>query len=202
MRIAAIDPGISGAVALVDTTTSEALVADLPTIALGKRNTINPYSLASVLREWAPNLLVIEHVATRPGQGVSSSGNFMYGAGVLFGVAGALGLEVDFVPPATWKRGLNLLGTSKEASRSLALRLFPALQSELKRKKDSDRAEALLIAHHYAVKVAGHVASARPLLRVVASAEPLPSTPSPSRLVARRDSSTPVIRRAGFRTRR
>lgn len=200
MQIAAIDPGISGAVAFVNKATRQTSVHDLPVLTLGKRRTVDPYALGDLLSVHQPAIVVIEHVATRPGQGISSSGNFMYGAGVLFGVCGALGIETDFIPPAVWKRGLNLLGTSKEASRSLAIRLFPEMSASLKRKKDSDRAEALLIGHHYVLKLGGYEVSSRPRRKAIASVGPLPNTPSPSLRVARRDNSILVSRREDFQT--
>jgi crossover junction endodeoxyribonuclease RuvC len=131
----------------------------MPIMEIGKRKTPNPYALDELLEELRPEVVGIEWVVPmsqhrgRNGvvhaTGIASTGNFLYGAGVLFGVAGARGHQVEFVTPAQWKRHFNLLGKSKEASRSLALRLFPRLATYLKRKKDADRAEALLMAKWY-----------------------------------------------------
>lgn len=166
MKVASIDPGVTGAVALVNSASKEVEVFDLPTLVIGKRNTIDPYALGGIFNVHQPSIVVIEHVVpigSKDGRkrGIKTTGDFMYGAGVLFGVAGGNGLEVDFVPPATWKRRLNLLGMSKEASRSLAIRTFPQAAHLLKRKKDKDRAEALLIAHDYILRHGGYEASAR-----------------------------------------
>lgn len=192
MLVASIDPGVTGAVAFVDDLShSVPHVENLPTLTIGKRVTINPYALAQILNVHQPGHIVIENVATRPGQGISSSGNFMYGAGVLFGVAGALGIDVSFVTPQQWKRALNLIGTSKEASRKLANRLFPELEQQLKRKKDADRAEALLISHWYIITRGGYDLASRPRLKPLASAAPSRSRRSLCRSSSRR--RTPAL---------
>lgn len=156
MRIGFFDPGATGALAVLDTVTKRHSVHDIPQMVTGKRTHPNPFELGGLLREMQLDVVGIEWVvpmSTKRGKdgvrrdlGIASTGHFMYGAGVLLGVCGALGLAVEFVTPAEWKRYFRLLGMSKEASRSLALRKFPKLASELKRKKDSDRAEALLMA--------------------------------------------------------
>ena len=161
MRVVFIDPGISGAIALIDTQTKRHEVHDIPIMVLGsKRKAPNPYALGELLTQLKPDVVGIEYVVpigkkqTENGTfrhtGMASTGDFMYGAGVLYGVAGALGAKVEFVMPAVWKRFFHLIGKSKEASRSLAIRKFPKLSSSLARKKDDGRAEALLMALWYA----------------------------------------------------
>lgn len=202
MLVAAVDPGVSGAVAFINTDTKEINVFDLPLLSIGKRKTINPYAFGGTLNVHQPDVLIIENVATRPGQGISSSGNFMYGAGVLFGVAGGLDIPAEFVAPASWKRRLGLIGKSKEASRSLAIRLFPAASSHLKRKKDADRAEAILMAHDYVIlKLGGYGVPARRQPMATRAASPLASTPFLLRIGERQRSSTPDVLRSGSRTR-
>lgn len=156
MEIAAIDPGITGAVAFVNPTNRLVHVQDLPLTHLGKRRTIDPYVLGDILAARQPRHVRIENVATRPGQGISSSGNFMFGAGILWGIMGGLGISSSHVAPAKWKRDLGLLGKGKDGSLALARRLFPEASSLLKRKKDADRAEALLMAHHYIITHGGY----------------------------------------------
>lgn len=162
-RIAWFDPGMTGAIALIDTKTKHAEVHDMPIMSLYSRKTPNPYVLGELLEELKPDVVGIEWVVPMPRKrgpngkiyntGMASTGDFMYGAGALFGLAAALKFETTFVTPAEWKRFFKLLGKTKEASRSLALRKFPKLSSMLKRKKDEGRAEALLMAHWYAQTV-------------------------------------------------
>lgn len=146
---ASIDPGKSGAIA-IDDGKRPAHVYDMPMMVEGKRHMPNGAALAEILREHGVNRVVIEWVVpmgSKDGRarGIKSTGDFLYGAGVLYGVAAAIGAEVVFVSPAKWKRAQDLIGKTKEASRSLAVRKFPKLASMLKRVKDEGRAEALLI---------------------------------------------------------
>jgi crossover junction endodeoxyribonuclease RuvC len=200
MQVAAIDPGKTGAVAFVNSRTGLASVFDLPNTFIGKRETTDPHALAEMFAEHLPIMVVIENVATRPKQGISSAGNFMFGAGVLYGVAGGRGCLTHHVAPAKWKRDLSLIGKSKEASRALAISLFPELASFLKRKKDADRAEALLMAHHYIMfTLGGYAASSHAQETVTASIAPLSNKTYQRRKASRQGSSTPVRRRSGSR---
>lgn len=147
MRILGIDPGLGGAIAWIDTLTGSAHAVDMPTTPLGKHKIVYAAVLASLVDDAAADACIIEQVASRPGQGIATTGRFMHAAGVAYGVVAAKGLPVHFVVPQKWKRDLGLLGEGKEASRQLALKLYPQAAPFLKRKKDHDRAEALLLAH-------------------------------------------------------
>lgn len=154
-RVVWLDPGMTGAIALIDTATKRHEVHDMPVMQLDKRKTVNPYELRRLLASLKPDVVGIEFSIPIPKKrgkngiiyntGMASTGDFMYGAGVLFGAAGALDLQVEFVYPAVWKRFFGLIGKTKEASRSLAIRKFPKLASQLRRVKDDGRAEALLM---------------------------------------------------------
>lgn len=147
-----IDPGLSGALALL-INGAAIRVDDMPTVSENRSRTVAPAILADLLREMlkaAPAggraMVFIERVASMPGQGVASSFVFGKAAGVAEGVVGALGLPYRLVTPGVWKRRANLLGKPKDASRALALTLYPEMSLALARKKDNGRAEALLIA--------------------------------------------------------
>lgn len=142
MRIAAIDPGITGAIALL---AEQARVWDMPAVG-GTRRIVNGALLADILSEAAPDLLVIEQVAARPGQGVVSMFNFGFSAGLATGVAQGLKIPTKTVTPAQWKRHFGLTGKDKDDARRKALEMFPGLSDNLKRKMDVGRADALLIA--------------------------------------------------------
>jgi hypothetical protein len=164
--IASIDPGLNGAYAILSLTGELIELGRLETIPLGrgKRRLINATHLHDKLVKNATAHTVIENVATRPGQGIASSGNFMMATGTIFGVAAPLG-SVSWVAPQTWKRHHGLLGQEKEASRQLAISKFgPEL---FKLKKDTDKAEAVLIGVWY-VETAG-----KALLKVLNSAPPV-----------------------------
>lgn len=140
-----IDPGLTGAIAFLFD--GKPFVIDMPTV--GKD--VCPAGLASELSaQLAEGRLhaYVEQASSRPGQGVSSVFRYGKGYGTVIGVLAALFIPYSLVTPAKWKRAVGLpSGADKEASRALALRLFPELANDLKRKKDHGRAEALLIAH-------------------------------------------------------
>lgn len=149
--ILAIDPGLSGAVACLrleqdDITVS---VADMPVMAKGKRNQVNGAELARIVRELDPTICVVEQVGSMPGQGVASMFSFGHSLGVVHGIIAALELPMVTVTPQVWKKQFGL-DKDKERARAKAIQLFPGSCGALARKKDTGRAEALLIALWYA----------------------------------------------------
>lgn len=145
MIVAGIDPGASGAVAVLSGTAT--YVVDIPTAktASGKTRIVPSAVGAHLLALGTPACVWIEDVHAMPGQGVSSMFAFGRSLGVVEGVCGALKLPVRYVQPAVWKRAFGLIGADKDAARTVASQRFPALKS-LSRKCDVGRADALLIA--------------------------------------------------------
>ena len=94
-------------------------------------------------------IVVVEQVSAMPGQGVTSMFNFGQSFGVIKGICSAMQLSTHFVRPAKWKKYFSLLKTEKEASRSKAIEIFPYISSKLSRKKDSNKADAILIASFF-----------------------------------------------------
>lgn len=149
MRILGIDPGLSGAMALLDQFAySEIAVEDIPILEIScgrtSRRIISAENLASIILRLRPDHIFVENVHPMPGQGVTSSGRLMESLGIIRGVIGTLQLSRTFVEPSVWKRRMGLIGKGKDDSIALALNLFPSV--DLSRKKDHNRAEALLIA--------------------------------------------------------
>jgi len=142
--ICAIDPGIHGAFAWA---TDGFLIAveDMPTIEYNGKHKISAASVGRMLVNRMPELLVIESVSAMPKQGVTSSFNFGYGAGVLEGVAAGLGIPVEMVRPATWKKAAGV-SADKSACRLMATRYWPGMADLFKRVKDDGRADAALLA--------------------------------------------------------
>ena len=143
--IVGIDPGLSGAIAFVDK--KNAFVYDMPLIKINGRWEVDPCKLAFLIGKYyyAINFAVLEDVSAMPGQGVTSTFRFGYGAGVVFGCLKSKGLNVLRVKPAVWKSALGL-SKNKRESIALALKLYPKTRSQLKRLKDDGRAEAILLA--------------------------------------------------------
>ena len=93
--------------------------------------------------------VIIEQVSAMPGQGVTSMFNFGQSFGILKGICSAMRLPMYFVRPTRWKKYFNLLNSEKDASRTRAIEIFPYFSSQLSKKKDSNKADAILIASFY-----------------------------------------------------
>lgn len=145
MKILGVDPGLNGAIALLGD--GYLAVRDIPTAGELKRRVVLGGELAGVVRSWAPDCAVFERVHAMPKQGVSSSFRFGQACGVVEGVIGALQIPIEYVTPNAWKKHFRLTA-HKEDARLLAIQTWPRIADELSRKKDADRAEALLIARY------------------------------------------------------
>jgi hypothetical protein len=150
MRVAGIDPGVSGAIALIDD--SERIVADLPTVSVGTTKQVDPVALSQLLGAWAPERVVIEDNRANGGNG--SIANFSMGLsmGLCIAVISLGGYPLIRCKPQEWQRSVGLATVPakqrKPASAMRARELFPALAPTLQRVADHNRAEALLIAEH------------------------------------------------------
>ena len=156
MLIIGIDPGLSGSICfLIDGKILD--VIEMPTMAEGKKNKrqVNGSQVFNEItkrtKEYQKNQVrvVIEQVSAMPGQGVTSMFNFGQSFGVLKGVCTAMQLPMYFVRPAKWKKYFNLINSEKDASRTRAIEIFPSFSASLSKKKDSNKADAILIASFY-----------------------------------------------------
>ena len=156
MLIIGIDPGISGSICFLEE--GRILdVIDMPTMIEGKKNKkqvngsqIYNEFLKMINKENNQNIrVVVEQVSAMPGQGVTSMFNFGQSFGILKGICSAMQLPIYFVRPAKWKKYFNLINTEKDASRTRAIEIFPYFSSNLSKKKDANKADAILIASFY-----------------------------------------------------
>lgn len=160
--ILGIDPGQTGALALVDSEGEYLALWDMPVTerSSGKGKEVNAFLLADIVDEAATAAsgqgealdVVIERVGAMPGQGVTSMFNFGRSLGVVEGVIASMGLPYRWALPNRWKRAQGLTGRDKDAARTVAIQRFPEARQELTRKKDIGRADALLIAHYGAME--------------------------------------------------
>ena len=154
MRIIGIDPGLSGAIAVLDDQKVKCIF-DMPVMSEGKKNKrqLNSALLVSLLREninsKEDTIIVVEQVNAMPGQGVTSMFNFGQTFGAIKGISAALGLPIFFVRPAKWKKHFELINSSKDASRTKAIEMYPSLSGQLSKKKDVNKSDAILIARFY-----------------------------------------------------
>lgn len=150
--IIGVDPGASGAVAILEDTGQLVQVFDMPAVEIqvgGKaKRRVAPEMLASELRLYNVHgtVAVVEQVSARPGQGVSSMFAFGQAYGLVLGVLAGLWIPTKTVTPSAWKKALKL-NTGKDAARAKAAQLWPQMAGEFKRVKDDGRAEAALIAN-------------------------------------------------------
>ena len=156
MLIIGIDPGISGSICFLDN--GKILdVIEMPIMTDGKKNKkqVNGSQvyneITKRIEQFEKNQIrvVIEQVSAMPGQGVTSMFNFGQSFGILKGICTAMQLPMYFVRPTKWKKYFNLLNSEKDASRTRAIEIFPYFSSQLSRKKDSNKADAILIASFY-----------------------------------------------------
>ena len=154
MIIFGIDPGVSGAISVLENK-KVVEVFDMPTMIDGKKNKrqVNGAQVTNIIKERLGNkeevIIVVEHVNAMPGQGVTSMFNFGQSFGVIKGICSALSLPIYFVRPTKWKKHFNLINTNKDASRTKAIQIYPEISSKISRKKDSNKSDAILIARYF-----------------------------------------------------
>ena len=156
MLIIGIDPGISGSICffedgkIID-------VIEMPTMTEGKKNKkqVNGSQIYNEILKRVNKLskkdirVIVEQVSAMPGQGVTSMFNFGQSFGILKGICSAMQLPIYFVRPAKWKKYFNLINSEKDASRTRAIEIFPYFSSQLSKKKDANKADAILISSFY-----------------------------------------------------
>ena len=156
MLIIGIDPGISGSICFFED--GKILdVIEMPTMIDGKKNKkqVNGSQIFNEISKRIQEIdkknirVIIEHVSAMPGQGVTSMFNFGQSFGILKGICSAMQLSMYFIRPSKWKKYFNLINSAKDASRTKAIEIFPYFSSNLAKKKDSNKADAILIASYY-----------------------------------------------------
>ena len=154
MIIFGIDPGVSGAISVLENK-KVIEVFEMPTMIDGKKSKrqVNGAQVTNIIKEKLDKnkeiIVVVEHVNAMPGQGVTSMFNFGQSFGVIKGICSALSLPIYFVRPVKWKKHFNLIKTNKDASRTKVIEIYPEISSKLSRKKDSNKADAILIARYF-----------------------------------------------------
>ena len=156
MLIIGIDPGISGSICFFEDGVIKDVI-EMPTMTDGKKNKkqVNGSQIFNEISERIKKIdkrnikVVIEQVSAMPGQGVTSMFNFGQSFGILKGICSAMRLSMYFVRPAKWKKYFNLINSEKDASRTKAIEIFPYISSQLSKKKDANKADAILLASFF-----------------------------------------------------
>tara|TARA_Y100001970_G_scaffold232563_1_gene289547 strand:+ start:372 stop:872 length:501 start_codon:yes stop_codon:yes gene_type:complete len=156
MFIIGIDPGITGAICFFENGKIIDVI-EMPNMPEGKKNKrqVNGAQITNEITSRIKKIdkknvkVVIEQVSAMPGQGVTSMFNFGQSFGVLKGICSALQLSVFFVRPVRWKKYYNLINSNKDSSRTKAIEVFPYISEKLTKKKDSNKADAILISSFF-----------------------------------------------------
>ncbi len=156
MLIIGIDPGINGSICFFKNNKIQEVI-EMPTMTEGKKNKkqVNGSQIYNEILKRVGEIekqnirVVIEQVSAMPGQGVTSMFNFGQSFGILKGICSAMQLPMYFVRPAKWKKYFGLINSEKGASRTKAIEMFPYYSSNLSKKKDINKADAILIASFY-----------------------------------------------------
>ena len=154
MKIIGIDPGLSGAIAILENNKVLNLF-DMPVMSEGKKNKkqLNSSHLVNIIKENINQkeeiAVVVEQVNAMPGQGVTSMFNFGQTFGAIKGLCAALELPIYFVRPSKWKKHFELINSSKDASRTKVIEMYPKLSNQLTKKKDVNKSDAILIARFF-----------------------------------------------------
>ena len=154
MRIIGIDPGLSGALAILDDLKIFDIF-DMPVMSEGKKNKkqLNSAQLVNIIKKNIltdkETIVIVEQVSAMPGQGVTSMFNFGQTFGAIKGICASLNLPIFFVRPAKWKKHFDLINSSKDASRTKVIEMYPSISERLSKKKDVNKADAILIARYF-----------------------------------------------------
>lgn len=149
-----IDPGVNGAVAVIDGDTIT--LHDVPAYAGKKGQKMNDGEMAMMLAEFNQNLTwpkptfcVLEDIFTKPGESNNSALTIGRHWGLWKGILSAYCIPHQVVPATVWNREFRILGDEKEMSRHRAMELFPQMRDKLKRGTARvDFSEALLMAEY------------------------------------------------------
>tara|TARA_B000000532_G_C18845357_1_gene396977 strand:+ start:54 stop:542 length:489 start_codon:yes stop_codon:yes gene_type:complete len=153
MRIIGIDPGLSGGIAILDDL-KVFDIFDMPVMSEGKKNKnqLNSAQLVNIIKKHivsGDTFVIVEQVGAMPGQGVTSMFNFGQTFGSIKGVCAALDLPIFYVRPTKWKKHFELINSSKDASRTKVIEMYPSISSRFTKKKDVNKADAILIARYF-----------------------------------------------------
>ena len=154
MRIIGIAPGLSGGIAIIDDLKIFDIF-DMPIMSEGKKNKnqLNSAQLVNIIKNHITikdkTFVIVEQVSAMPGQGVTSMFNFGQTFGAIKGICASLGLPIFYVRPAKWKKHFDLINSSKDASRTKVIEMYPSISARLSKKKDVNKADAILIARYF-----------------------------------------------------
>lgn len=114
---AGLDPGLRGGIAILDENGKILATKSMPTNKSNGKQVINFAAVAAFLKEYEPDLCVIEKVSAMPGQGVVSMFSFGFGYGGLVGVVETMGMPYELVRPQVWQK-TTIAGIDKKLGKA------------------------------------------------------------------------------------
>ena len=154
MYIMGIDPGFSGALAVLDSELKIEFTMDMPILKVGKKRELDEARLSVIFKMWRSRSInvALEKSQTMPNQGIVSSGRYMASYGFLHGLCVGNGIPYHLIQPQTWKKAMMPdMGKDKGASIQKVSQLYPELS--LTRVKDHGIADAILIARYLKLSI-------------------------------------------------
>lgn len=148
--IIGIDPGISGALAVLQSRQQPFVIEWLrmPTVKVGKASRVDCAALRAFLENYDVGHAYVEHVHAMPGNGAAAMFSFGHACGAVEGLLAAMHISYTLVSPQTWKKRAGLIGTDKDAARSRAIQLWPMWRELSKKRAGQALADAALIARY------------------------------------------------------
>ena len=149
-----IDPGFSGALAVLDSDLKIDFVMDMPILMVGKKRELDEAKLSDIFSRWRlrPMMVGLEKSQTMPNQGIVSSGRYMSSYGFLRGLCVGNGIPYHLIQPQSWKKAMMPdMGKEKGASIQKVTQIYPELS--LTRVKDHGIADAVLIARYLRLNI-------------------------------------------------
>lgn len=145
--ICGIDPGFSGAIAIIDLDGKIHHLIDMPVLMVGSKSSLDEVGVRQALVKHELSHVFIEKAGCMPKQGISSTSRYMASWGIIIGICVGLYIPYTLMTPQSWKKEMMAgMGKEKEASIARVKQLYPGL--DLNRKKDHGKADAVLIANY------------------------------------------------------
>jgi crossover junction endodeoxyribonuclease RuvC len=144
MIVGGIDPGMGGGLAVVNDH------GDCETILMPSiDDVVDGAAALRFFTERDVEFVVIEKTNGNPKFGCTGNFSFGISTGAVRAVGQIICCTPRIVKPQEWKKAWSLLRQGKDASRLLAMAIFPKAQQQFQRVKDDGRAEAALIAAYH-----------------------------------------------------
>lgn len=144
MRVLSVDPGISGALVVIEARIPVNFYS-MPVRFEGSKSVVDLTKLATLVRDLNVDIAVVEKVGASPRMGTGSAFNFGNSYGRVEGVLAGVGITQYTITPQLWKTYHGLLRQPKDAARIKIIKMFPELAETFKLKKSVDKADAALL---------------------------------------------------------